>query len=133
MYFADSLTRQIVKYRYDSSEGSARSPELFVDTSALHSAPDGATLDSEGCLWVCLPQAGKIARLSRDGSTELVIDMPVQHVSCLCFGGPDLATLYVTSISDSGNMFRDDHPLAGAMFSITGHGAVGLPESRFID
>jgi sugar lactone lactonase YvrE len=52
--------------------------------------------------------------------------------SCITFGGPDLGTLYVTSIKDSGTgRAISRHPAGGHVFAIQGLGVKGLPEPRF--
>lgn len=133
LYFADSHTHQIRRYPYDSATGTAGPHEVLVDTRALGSAPDGATVDAEGHLWVALVQAGQLARLSPEGQLERTIQLPVTYVTCPCFGGPGLDVIYLTSISNSGNLLRSDHPDAGAVFAIHGVGVCGLEESRFVD
>ncbi len=57
MYFADSLSHKIMVYDYDRHGDAVGSPRLFLDTTPLKSAPDGATVDSEGHLWVALVQS----------------------------------------------------------------------------
>jgi L-arabinonolactonase len=133
LYFTDSHTRKIMRYPYNTATGATGKPEVFVDTTLLDSGPDGAAVDSDGCLWTALVQVGKLARYTPDGKLERLIDMPVRHVSCPCFGGPNLDILFVTSISNSGNALKDDHPDAGALFAIHGIGVRGLPEVRFAD
>jgi L-arabinonolactonase len=133
LYFTDSRTRKIMRYGYDVATGETGAPELFIDTEPLHSAGDGATIDSENHLWTALVEIGKMARFTPDGQLDRLIDMPVRYVTCPCFGGPELDILYVTSISDSGNALVDDHPDAGALFAVHGTGVRGLPEERFAD
>ncbi|MET1115751.1 MAG: SMP-30/gluconolactonase/LRE family protein [Comamonas sp.] len=133
LYYTDSRTRKIMRYPYDLATGQVQAPTVWVDTAALNSAADGATVDSEGCLWTALVETGQLARFTADGQLERLIDMPVRHVTCPSFGGPDLDILYVTSISDSGNALKDDHPDAGALFAVHGTGVRGLREVRFAD
>lgn len=133
LYFTDSRTRKIMRYPYDTATGQAGAPTVFIDTEPLGSASDGATVDSEGCLWTALVEIGKMGRFTPEGKLDRVIDMPVRYVTCPCFGGPNLDILYVTSISNSGNALKDDHPDAGALFAVHGTGARGLPEVRFAD
>lgn len=133
LYFADSHTHQIRRYPYDTATGAAGASEVLVDTQALGSVPDGATVDAEGHLWVALVQAGQLARFTPEGRLERTIQLPVTYVSCPCFGGPALDVIYLTSISNSGNLLRSDHPDAGAVFAIHGVGVRGLEESRFAD
>ncbi len=133
LYFTDSRTRKLMRYPYDTTTGQAGTPTVFNDTEPLGSAGDGATVDSEGHLWTALVDIGKMARFTPEGKLERLIDMPVCYVTCPCFGGPDLDILYVTSISNSGNALKDDHPDAGALFAIHDTGVQGLPEVRFAD
>jgi L-arabinonolactonase len=132
MYFADSLERKIRAYRYGPGDEVAAEPSIFVDTGPYNSAPDGATVDAEGYLWVALIQAGKIARFTPHGELDRLIDAPTDLPSCVAFGGPDLSTLYVTSIKDSGSgRMVSRHPDGGFLFAIEGLGVTGLAEARF--
>jgi sugar lactone lactonase YvrE len=133
LYFADSHTHQVRRYPYDPATGAAGPSEVLIDTRALGSAPDGATVDAQGHLWVALVQAGQLARFTPEGRLDRTIQLPVTHVTCPCFGGPELDVIYVTSISNSGNLLRSDHPDAGAVFAIHGAGVRGLEEARFAD
>ncbi|WP_342129223.1 SMP-30/gluconolactonase/LRE family protein [Hydrogenophaga sp. OTU3427] len=133
MYFADSMSRQILRYPYDTATGAVGPREPFIDIAPWNSAPDGATVDAEGGLWVALVLSAQLARFHPDGRLDRLIDCPVPYVTCPCFGGPELDTLYLTSIRDSGNMLRTDHPHGGALMAIRGTGARGLPEVRFDD
>lgn len=129
LYFADSLQNCIWAYDYDGTLADRR---VLIDTAPLGSVPDGATVDSEGCLWVALVQAQKLARFSPTGELLLQLDVPLPLPSCPAFGGPDLDTLYVTTISDSHGLLRSDHPDAGRILTITGLGVRGLPEARCV-
>lgn len=133
LYFTDSRTRKIMRYSYDTASGQVGPPSVLIDTQPLGSAGDGATVDGEGHLWIALVEIGKVGRFTPEGKLDRLIDMPVRYVSCPCFGGPNLDILYVTSISNSGNALKDDHPDAGALFAVYGTGVRGLPEVRFAD
>lgn len=132
MYFADSLDNAIRAYEYGSEADAVGPPRRFVDTRIYGSGPDGATVDGDGCLWVALVQAGKIARFTPDGTLDRLIDAPIDIPSCVAFGGPDLSVLFVTSIKDSGSgRAISRHPDGGHLFAIEGLGVSGLPEPRF--
>ena len=132
MYFADGLDRKIRAYSYDKDAGALDQPRIHVDTAEFESSPDGATVDSEGCIWVALVQAGKIGRFTPDGDLDCLIEAPTDMPSCVNFGGPDMSTLYVTSIKDSGSgRAISRHPQGGALFALEGLGVRGLPEPRF--
>jgi sugar lactone lactonase YvrE len=132
MYFADSLDHTIRAYRYGPGEEAGVEPRIIIDTGPFNSGPDGATVDADGCLWVALVQAGKIARFTPRGELDRLIDAPTDLPSCVAFGGRDLSTLYVTSIKDSGSgRAISRHRDGGLLFAIEGLGVTGLPEARF--
>lgn len=133
MYFADSLSGIVQVCEYDEVNGHVGPARQFVDTRPLGSGPDGATVDAEGGVWVALVLAGRVARFMPDGTPDRVLQLPVQYPTCPCFGGSDLDVLYVTSISDSRNLLRSDHPDAGALVEVRGLGVRGLPEARFAE
>jgi len=132
MYFADSLERKIRAYDYSTDDAPLNGPRMLIDTDPYGSGPDGATVDAEGGIWVCLVQTGKIARFLPDGTLDRMIDAPTDMPSCVAFGGADLATLFVTSIKDSGSgRAISKHPEGGMLYAIDGLGVRGLPEARF--
>lgn len=132
MYFADSLARKIMVYDYARNGTDVGAPRLFLDTESLGSAPDGATVDYEGHVWVALVQAGKIARISPKGEVIAVIEVPVEFPSCPAFGGDAMDVLFVTSIRDSGTgRMVSSHPNAGALLAISGLGVRGIADARF--
>jgi len=133
LYFADSMANVIWRYPYDTATGAVGAREVLVDTAPIGSAPDGATVDAAGRLWVALVQSQQLGCFTPDGQLEQLIDVPVPFPTCPSFGGPDLDVIYLTSISSSGNLLKTDHPQAGALMAIHGTGARGLPEVRFAD
>lgn len=131
-YFSDSLSRTIYAYDYDVDHGRVSNRRIFADTTAFGGIPDGATVDSEGRLWVAICGGGKVACWRSDGRVERVIEMPVPLVGSVMFGGPQLDRLYVTTLNGAelGMGFAPD-ALSGALFAIDGLGVCGLPERRF--
>lgn len=103
---------------------------MFVTTSELGGMPDGATVDSEGVVWMAIYQGGKLAAFRPDGKIEQIIDMPVSQPASVMFGGPDLDQLYVVTIDPAsfGQPAEDD---AGCTFLIEGLGVRGVPEPRY--
>jgi sugar lactone lactonase YvrE len=72
----------------------------------------------------------KLVEPRRDA--RLRIDLPVEKPSRPMFGGPNLDTLYVTTL---GLYLAEGstQPDAGGLLAITGLGVRGLPQSRFPD
>ena len=129
LYLADSARRTIWAYDY-RRDGPPTNKRQFVDTRALNSAPDGATVDNNGYLWSVLVHAGAVARFAPDGRLDRTVELPVRHPTSVAFGGPNLDILYATSISKSTNL-SDSEPDAGGLFAIEGLGVRGLPARRF--
>ncbi|MDQ6435294.1 SMP-30/gluconolactonase/LRE family protein [Mesorhizobium sp. LHD-90] len=131
LYFTD--TRRYTSYAYDldPDDGAISNRRIFADYSATGDRPDGACVDVDGCIWAAFFAGGRIVRYRPDGRVDRTIAVPVSNPTCLCFGGPGLKTLYVTTarkfLSESQLAAQ---PLAGALLAIDGVGQ-GLPEHRF--
>lgn len=131
LYLSDTLEGVIRRYAYDPETGAVGERQAFFDCRDMGAAPDGATVDSEGRLWVALVTAQQIGCISPGGELIRTIDLPVPYPACPAFGGPELATLYVTTIADSGHKLRSEHVDAGRMLAITGLGAQGIAEAIY--
>ena len=94
--------------------------------------PDGATVDEEGFVWSAAVYGGELRRFAPDGSLDRIVRMPVLKATSVMFGGPDLDTLYVTSMAKPPlPRFPEDGPLGGSLFAIRELGVRGVPEVRF--
>jgi sugar lactone lactonase YvrE len=131
LYVADSAVRTIWACDY-APEGPLAPRRVFVQTEGFGSGPDGATVDAEGFVWTVLTRIGKLARFAPDGTLERMIDVPATHPTSLCFGGPRLDTVYVTSISRSTHL-AGPLPQDGGLFALRGLPAAGLAPHRFAD
>jgi sugar lactone lactonase YvrE len=131
-YFADSPDNEIRVYDYNQAGGGLGARRHLVDTRAVGSIPDGATVDADGCLWVALPQISAVGQFDPDGALMRTVRTPCPLPTCPTFGGAGLDELYVTSLHDSGNgRLLSEHPDSGFVFRIRGLGARGLPEPVF--
>lgn len=131
-YFADSWSGEIRAYDYDIETGTPSNRRTFITLDANIGAPDGSTVDEQGYLWNAQCFDGCIKRYAPDGSLDRVIDMPVCKVTSVNFGGPNMDTLFVTSMAKPPlPRFPGDGPLRGSVFAITGLGVHGIPEPRF--
>ncbi|MBS0450654.1 MAG: SMP-30/gluconolactonase/LRE family protein [Proteobacteria bacterium] len=123
LHVADSAERVIYSYAV-SADGALSDKQVFARTDAYDSGPDGCCFDTEGGLWTALVRTGALVRLDMQGRLTRKIGLPVVHPSALCFGGPGMADLFVTTISDSGRLHASG-PLDGAVLKITGLGYQG--------
>ncbi len=131
-YFTDSMRARIYAYDYDTATGNVSNRRVLIDFAdqGIDCAPDGCTVDAEGYLWNALCLAGKIARIAPDGTLERTIDMPVEYVTSVMFGGENLDMLYVTSLRIPLRRVPPKEANAGALFVVQGLGVRGIPESR---
>jgi L-arabinonolactonase len=129
-YHSDSIRNTVFAYDYDIDTGTATNRRVWAKTEELGGIPDGATVDTDGCMWMAICEGQKVVQFRPDGGLERVIDMPVKCPASVMFGGASLDQLYVTSLSPA-FLGRAAAPLDGCTFVIEGLGAKGLPEPRF--
>lgn len=127
LFVCDSAARRIYVYPRPGEGPWQRA--LFADTEGLGSGPDGCCFDAEGGLWSALVHIGEIVRFDARGQPSQRLRLPLTHPSSLCFGGPDLADLFVTSISDSGRLSASG-PLDGRVLRVRGLGRRGAPRPQ---
>ena len=131
MYLSDShpSVQLIWAFDYDTATGTPSNRRVFVDMNPLPGRPDGAAVDAEGCYWICGNDAGQVHRFTPEGKLDRSLTLPVKKPTMCAFGGPNLDTLFVTSIRPTG-IDLTDQPLAGGVFALD-PGTYGLPEPLF--
>ncbi len=122
MYHADTRADLVSQSAFDPANGPIGAFKPFCPLDAQTGVPDGATIDSQGYYWSAGVSAGCLNRIAPDGVIERRLHLPMKHPTMPCFGGPDLATLYVTSLSRDGDQ--------GTLISLDA-GVRGLPAYRF--
>lgn len=130
MYLSDShpSVQKIWAFDYDTDTGTPRNRRLFVDMNDHPGRPDGGAVDADGCYWICGNDAGLIHRFTPEGKLDRSLVVPVKKPAMCAFGGPNLDTLFVTSIRPGGDI--SDQPLAGGVFALR-PGVQGLEEPAF--
>lgn len=128
MYLSDSHpgVQLIWAFDYDIDSGTPHNRRVFVDMNQHPGRPDGAAVDAEGCYWICAIDAGQVLRFTPEGKLDRALHLPVKKPTMCAFGGPQLDTLFVTSIRPQG-IDLTDQPLAGGVFALN-PGVKGLPE-----
>jgi sugar lactone lactonase YvrE len=113
VYYADTGTRRVDAFSYTSELGlHARRP--FVTFERERGAPDGLTVDADGCVWVALWGGAAVHRYRPDGSLDGAIELPVTQVTACTFGGDDLRDLFITTSRQE--VAEGEQPEAGAIF-----------------
>ena len=130
LVFADTQASALYAYDYDGTQGSVGERRVFADTTKLDAQPDGACSDRDNGVWSCLLGAGKLARYTAEGTTE-VIDTTVEYPSDVTFGGSELDRMFFVSIAITVGSVEVKSPNAGALMVIEDVGYRGRPEPRF--
>jgi len=130
MYFADSHVKTIFVYDFDLAAGALGARRVFATTDGP-GVPDGSSVDAEGFVWNAVFDAGALVRYAPDGRVDRTVALPVSRPTACAFGGPDLATLYVTTARfrlAPEKLARE--PYAGGLLALD-VGARGLPEPMY--
>jgi L-arabinonolactonase len=115
-YFSDSRAQIIWAFDFDLESGAINNKRIHNDTKD-HGYPDGATVDSEGFLWSARWEGSCVLRIDPKGRIDRTVEMPASRPTCVCFGGANLDTLYVTSSkAHVADAILQHHPLQGGVF-----------------
>ena len=128
MYLSDSGTGCVDAFRFDGSTGAISQRRTLVRIDQPEVVPDGLTVDHDGGIWVALWGGGAVNRYGPDGSLLASAAIPAERPTSCAFGGPELATLFVTTArTDLDEVALLTQPDAGRVFAIDGLGVQGLP------
>jgi sugar lactone lactonase YvrE/DNA-binding IclR family transcriptional regulator len=129
LYFADSARHAVYAYDYALSNGTVRNRRTFV-TLPDDAKPDGLAVDSDGGVWIAVWDGWRVERYAPDGRLARTIRLPVPRPTSVAFGGPGLATLFVTTARarldpeslaaapDSGALFAVEPGVKGCAVSL---------------
>lgn len=126
LYHTD--TGRGVVYRFElTPEGNIVDKTVFVKFPKGWGAPDGMTVDAEGCLWIAHWGGARVSRFTPEGKLDRDVKLPASQITSCVFAGENLDRMFVTSAA----VDRSDEPLAGALFEIDPGGARGLAPHLF--
>lgn len=132
MYYNDTPTQQIARYRYDMESGDILFDGIAVSIAKGTGSPDGMTIDSQGRLWVA--QWGGYGVYCYDpltGKLLTKIEVPAPNVASCAFGGENLDTLYITTArAGMTDEQLANYPLSGSLF-VCKPGATGVIANSF--
>jgi sugar lactone lactonase YvrE len=124
-YYNDTATGAVSVFDYE--DGELKSRRTFA-TIPGRGRPDGLTVDSEGGVWIALPDRGEVWRFTPAGEKDEVIEVAARKVTACTFGGDDLDELFITTSRE--NVPPGTDPLAGALFHARPR-VRGLPVREF--
>lgn len=133
MYYIDTPTRKIVRYRYDNKSG-----DILYDGVAVHipegtGSPDGMTIDSDDNLWVAQWGGGGVYCYNPyTGELLVKVVVPAPNVASCAFGGSRLDVLYITTArAGLSEEQLEEYPLSGSLFYCK-PGAKGVQTNFFL-
>jgi sugar lactone lactonase YvrE len=131
LYFSDTRRYLTWAFDLDPGPGTLSNRRIFIDHRARGERPDGACVDSEGALWLAIFAGARVDRYTPDGRRACSIALPVTNPTCLCLGGPDHRTLFITTARKflSEERLREE-PWAGSVLAVDVE-VPGCPEARF--
>jgi sugar lactone lactonase YvrE len=126
-YYSDTTIGRVDVFDTDPDTGALSGRRPFVTVPD----PDGLTLDAEGCVWLALWGSSELRRYTPDGRLDTVVRLPAWQVTSAAFGGPDLATLFITTAREGLTPAElAEQPHAGDIFACT-PGVTGRPPFLF--
>ncbi|KAL7295469.1 hypothetical protein TKK_0011121 [Trichogramma kaykai] len=135
MYYIDSPTHQVWAFDYNVSTGDVHNKRVVFDLKKnnIKGIPDGMTIDVQGNLWVALFDGAAVIQVNpKTGKLLQKVQLPVDKITSVAFGGPNLDILYVTSARvNMSDEEKSRKPDAGSLFAIKGLGVTGLPPYNF--
>jgi sugar lactone lactonase YvrE len=124
LYNADTIPAIIWSRDYDVATG-ATGPRR--EQFRITDNPDGICVDVRGYLWAAVWGTGQARCFDLDGAVVDVVDVGVPHVSSVCFVGPELDRLLITTASrDLDDAGLAQYPDAGRLF-LADVGVAGTP------
>lgn len=130
MYTTDTPNAILYRTPLDA-QGEPGERQVLRRFSEQEGAPDGAAIDSEGGYWAAMYNGYKVVRFSPEGETLAEFPLPVRCPSMVCFGGPEMKTLYITTTRE--NMTEQElqkRPLSGAIF-VLNQSIAGIAHAPF--
>lgn len=132
-YYVDSPTFRVDAFDFEPETGAVSNRRSVAEfPSEGNVKPDGMTIDADDRLWIALFRGGRVTCVDPHRGVELgSVALPCAKVTSCCFGGPDLATLYITTARTGlAAAELDDQPDAGGIFACD-VGVRGLPAAIF--
>ncbi len=119
MYHSCSRTQKVWIYDFSSIAPFISNERVFADISSETGRPDGAATDIDGNYWSAGVSSGHLNQFDAQGELVQHLALPMKAPTMPCFGGHDMATLFVTSLSF--NHQEEDfeaYPLSGGVIAI---------------
>jgi sugar lactone lactonase YvrE len=124
LYHSDTSSHTITAYDYEVATGTTGAGRVLHRFSSERGPgyggrPDGAAVDSQGNYWCAMYEGGRLLQLSPTGAILRESLLPVRCPTMMAFGGSDLRTLYITTVSSRRSAEElEACPLSGCLLSL---------------
>jgi sugar lactone lactonase YvrE len=97
LYLSDGGDGVLYEYPFSLETGKLGPGKPLVRGTPEVGVPNGICVDAEGFLWVAMHGGWAVHRYSPAGALAERVFLPVPMPTNVCFGGPKLRTLFITS------------------------------------
>lgn len=102
MFHSDSQGDMFIdRWDFDPRVGQIANRRRLREHDMASGRADGGAFDLENIYWSAAPSCSRVNRFDLDGNLLDWVDLPIAKPTMPCFGGPDMRTVFVTSL-DSG-------------------------------
>ena len=131
LFHTDSSKRIIYEFKFDAKRGLISNKKRWKVFEDAEGHPDGMCFDQKGFLWVAHWGGGMVSKLDEHGQTVAQISIPTKYVTNVCFAGPELDRLIVSTANHSSpnridKNFQINNDKAGCLFEIYDHQTLGM-------
>lgn len=126
MLHSDSRLQFIDTYAFDAKSGSISNRRRIATPDEANGRPDGGATDMANSYWSAGVSAGCLNRYDFSGNLLEKVRVHPRAPTMPCFGGPELKTLFFTSLQRPGN--TSEH--CGGLYFLQVE-EPGVPVSRF--
>ncbi|WP_315857460.1 SMP-30/gluconolactonase/LRE family protein [Rhizobium leguminosarum] len=130
MYHSDSRGPVVRAFDFDPQSGDVSNQRTIIVLDEERGLPDGAAVDVEGCYWSAGISAGVLNRFTAEGVLIETIELPIAAPTMPCFGGHDMKTLFVTSLTAERDGKRSAGTLIAFRTDVPGLSSYRLTQSR---
>lgn len=126
MFHSDSSQQFLQSFDFDPATGDIGPARRLTGFTNAEGRPDGAATDLDGFYWSAGVIGGKLNRIAPDGTIVEVYQLPLSGPTMPCFGGPDLKTLFITTLYRAEDGTVEDGTIIAFDVDVA-----GVPVARF--